>query len=147
MMATCKRANRVSQIVGRKSRVANCKAGFTLLEVVIALAIVAGALVVILHSHFLSVNLANRAIGISLASLLAQEKMEEVIREGFPEKGEDEGVFEEHPDFHWRSVVSEAEFFEKETDDLRRVTVTISWFDGRDEQELEVVSYLFGKDR
>lgn len=119
------------------------RSGFTLLEVVIALAIVAGALVVILHSHFLSVNLANRATGISLATLLAQEKMEKIMGGEFPEKGEDKGVFKEYPDFHWRSVVSEAELFGEEIDDLRKVTVTIFWFDGRDKQTLEVVSYLF----
>ena len=113
----------------------------------IALAIMAGSLVVILHSHFLSVNLANRAQGISLAGLLAQEKMEEIIREGFPEEGEEEGYFQEHPDFHWRRTVSAAELFEKEIEGLRRIAVTISWFDGRDEQELEVVSYLFGRGR
>lgn len=121
--------------------------GFTLLEVMIALAIMAGSLVVILHSHLLSVNLANRAQGISLAGLLAQEKMEEIIGEGFPEEGEEEGYFQERPHFRWRRAVSEAELFEKRVEDLRRVAVTISWFDGRDEQELEVVSYLFGRGR
>lgn len=121
--------------------------GFTLLEVMIALAIIAGSLVVILHSHLLGVNLANRAQGISLAGLLAQEKMEGIIKEGFPEEGEEEGIFEEHPHFRWRQTVSEAELFEKEIEGLRRIAVTISWFDGRDEQELEVVSYLFGRGR
>ncbi|MCD5390668.1 type II secretion system minor pseudopilin GspI [candidate division NPL-UPA2 bacterium] len=119
------------------------KTGFTLLEVMIALAIIAGALVVILHSHILGVNLANRVKGTSLASLLAQKRMEEIKMEGFPEEGEEEGDFEEHPGFRWRSVVSNAEVFEEEVEELRKVTVIISWFDGRDELELEVVSYLF----
>ncbi len=128
-------------------KVRSRKSGFTLLEVMIALAIIAGSLVVILQSHFLSVNLANRAQGISLAGLLAQEKMEGLIKEGFPREGEEEGTFEEHPHFRWRRAVSEAELFEKGIEELRRIVVTISWFDGRDEQELEVVSYLFGRDQ
>jgi general secretion pathway protein I len=123
------------------------KGGFTLLEVMVALAIIAGSLVVILHSHFLSVNLANRAIGESLASLLAKEKMEETVKEGFPEEGEEEGVFKEHSHFRWRRTVEQAELFEKEIDGLRRIVVTIFWFDGRDEHEFEVVNYLFGRDR
>jgi general secretion pathway protein I len=123
------------------------RGGFTLLEVMIALAIIAGSLVVILHSHFLSVNLANRATGESLASLLAKEKMEEITREGFPEKAIEEGVFEEHPHFRWRQMVEQAKFFEKDIEELRRITVVISWFDGRNEQELSVVSYFFGKDQ
>lgn len=122
------------------------RAGFTLLEVMIALAIMAGALVVILHSHLLSVNLANRALGVSLAGLLAQEKMEGIIKEGFPEEGEEEGDFEKHPHFRWRRTVERAELFEEEREELRRVVVTISWFDGINEQEFEVVSYLFGRD-
>jgi prepilin-type N-terminal cleavage/methylation domain-containing protein len=121
--------------------------GFTLLEVMIALVIIAGSLVVILHSHFLSVNLANRAIGESIASLLAQEKMEKIMREEFPVVAEEEGVFEEHPHFRWRQTVEQAEIFEKNIEELRRITVVISWFDGRDEQEFEVVGYLFGKNQ
>lgn len=120
------------------------KNGFTLLEVMIALAIIAGALVVILHGHLLSVNLANRAQGISRAGLLAQEKMEGIIKEeGFPEEGEEEGGFEKHPHFRWRRVVEKAELFGEEIEELRRVAITIFWFDGIDEGELEIVSYLF----
>ena len=123
------------------------KSGFTLLEVMIALAIIAGALVVILHCHLIGVNLANRVKGISLASLLAQEKMEEIEMELALEEGEEEGDFEEYPGFQWRVVVSRAELFEEEIEVLKKATVTVCWFDGRDGQELEVVSYLLGSDR
>lgn len=123
------------------------KTGFTLLEVMVALAIIAGALVVILHCHLLGVNLANRVKGTSLASLLAQEKMEEIEMEEILEEGDkvrDEGgLFEEYPGFRWQVVVNQAELFEEEIEELKKVAVTVSWFDGRDEQELEVVSYLF----
>jgi len=100
----------------------------------IAIAIIAIALVVILHSYGLGVSMANESQDFSLSTLLAQGKMAEIELEGFPEIGEEEGDFEEdYPDFTWKESVIETPI-----EDLRKVTLAISW----DEKSLEVVTYL-----
>ncbi len=110
------------------------KKGFTLIEVMIAIAIIAVALVVILHSYGLGVSMANVSQDFSLATLLAQGKMAEIELEGFPEVGGEEGDFgEEYPRFTWRKRVTETPI-----EDLRKVTLTVSW----DEKNLEVITYL-----
>jgi len=108
--------------------------GFTLIEVMIAITIIAIALVVILHSYGLGVSMANESQDFSLATLLAQRKMAEIELEGFPKVGGEEGDFgEAYPGFTWRETVIETPI-----EDLRKVTLTISW----DEKNLEVATYL-----
>lgn len=74
--------------------------GFTLLEVMIALAILGMSLTIISHSQQNSVRAANRAKWMSVAAMLARYKMSEVedqlYEEGFTEfTEEDSGDFEE----------------------------------------------------
>ncbi|MGH7892030.1 MAG: hypothetical protein ACREN0_07150, partial [Thermodesulfobacteriota bacterium] len=45
--------------------------------------------------------LASQSKNITIASFLAQRKLGEVEIEGFPEIGNQEGVFEEQPEFGW----------------------------------------------
>jgi general secretion pathway protein I len=92
--------------------------GFTLLEVMIALAILAGALLTV--SEIVGSSLRNhvRARQLEVATLLARAKMVELETEfertGFRESDEaEEGTFEEegHPEVRWRAeaIVPEAD--------------------------------------
>lgn len=89
------------------------RGGFTLLEVMVALAILAGAVLAI--SEIVSGGLRNhvRARELEVATLLARAKMAEIEdrfeTEGFRADGEtDEGTFEEegHPEVRWRLEVA-----------------------------------------
>jgi type II secretion system protein I len=82
-------------------------AGFTLLEVVVALAIVAIALVPLLRLHLLSLDATVRAQDLTTAVLLAQGRMAAIG--AFPETGEEDGTFEdpELTRFRWHTVVTE----------------------------------------
>ena len=76
------------------------RAGFTLLEVIIALGILAGALVVLVDNQAMAVLATQEADRLTLATNLAQEKMMEVQiileREGFGEQDiEEDGDFED----------------------------------------------------
>lgn len=88
--------------------------GFTLLEAMVALLILAGSLTVLMQVQASSLSKAAKARSVSIAALLARSKMidieQEIFDEGFSqgeqvEKGdfEDEG----YPDIQWQSRIVE----------------------------------------
>jgi general secretion pathway protein I len=90
--------------------------GFTLIEVAIALAILAVVLVSLLEVQATSLNNASRARGLTIATILARSKMIDIEKKLFDEGfivGEDteEGDFEEegHKDYTWKYRVVEVE--------------------------------------
>ncbi len=104
--------------------------GFTLLEIMIAVAILAGALMVLVHAQATAVLMTTETEKLLVATMLAKEKMAEVQlmmeSEGFGEQDiEDEGDFEDfgdmdgldlnldvddaYEDFQWAYTVREIE--------------------------------------
>ena len=120
-------------------------AGFTLLEVLVAVAVVAIALVTLLRLHLLSLDATIRAQDLTTAVLLAQGKLASMGT--FPETGEEEGTFEE-PElakYRWQTQVSEQTFPAAggETEvQVRRVAVTIRWRDGQQERHYTLQTYV-----
>ncbi len=85
--------------------------GFTLLEVMIAVAIIAIALTTLLGSQSQSVSMANEAKFNTMAALLAQSKMAEVELAGFENLESDQGDFGENfSGYHWQIKVSRVNF-------------------------------------
>jgi general secretion pathway protein I len=115
--------------------------GFTLLEVMIALAILALVGVAFLRAQASSVQLLDESGQISLATLLAREKMAELESLGFPEAGKTSGEGgEAFPGFRWEQVVSSTEI-----PILRQGLVRVLWKDGTRERNLELVAYFVQK--
>ncbi len=92
------------------------QSGATLLEVMVALAILATAYVALMETQSGSIRLSTYGKQISIASFLAQSKLEEIeeklLREGFPNMDEEEeDDFEElgYPGFKWRLVIRKVE--------------------------------------
>ncbi|MEA3414752.1 MAG: type II secretion system minor pseudopilin GspI [Thermodesulfobacteriota bacterium] len=84
--------------------------GFTLLEVMIAMAILAITLVVVFQSQSQSISMASRARFETTASLLAQSKMAEIEATDPEEIGPDSGDFgDDFPDYSWQVDVTETE--------------------------------------
>ena len=90
--------------------------GFTLLEVVIALAILGISLVVLLQAQASSLANAGRSRDLTIATILARSKMIDVekhlFHDGFQASTEEEdGDFHEegHPDVHYKWRISEVE--------------------------------------
>lgn len=90
--------------------------GFTLLEVVVALGILAVSLGVLLEAQVSSLASAGRARDLTVASLLARAKMVDIEQRLFDEgftlgDTEDEGDFtdEGHPEIKWKYKVMEVE--------------------------------------
>jgi general secretion pathway protein I len=82
--------------------------GFTLLEVMIALAIIAIALVAALGSQSQSVSLANEAKFTTTVTLLAQRKIAELEAKDPKDLISDGGDFgEDFPGYRWESVITD----------------------------------------
>jgi general secretion pathway protein I len=107
----------------------------------IALAILSLVAVAFLRTQAGSVRLADESNQISLATLLAQEKLAEVESAGFPEPGKISGTGDEtFPPLRWERIVSATEFLP-----LRKVLVRILWREGEKDRTLEMVTYLAQK--
>jgi general secretion pathway protein I len=105
-------------------------AGFTLLEVMVALAIIATALVAVLGMQSQSLSLASETKFTTTAIFLAQHKMAELEAQGPEELSDDSGHFgEDFPGYHWSLSVSDVTSVEPEnaSDYLRQLDLTVSW--------------------
>jgi len=76
----------------QSDRTDRARAGFTLLEVMIAMAILSLVAVAFLRAQASSVRLVDESVQISMATLLAKERMAELESRGFPEPGDNSGT-------------------------------------------------------
>ena len=119
--------------------------GFTLLEVLVAVAMVAIALVTFMGLHLRSLDATIRAQDLTTAVLLAQGKMATMGE--FPDTGEEQGKFE-GPDlerFQWATAVTEhtlgALSDGGQIVTVRRLEVTVSWADGQQTHHYTLEAY------
>lgn len=130
--------------------IASGRDGFTLLEVVVALAVVAIALVPLMRLHLLSLDATLQAQDLTTAVLLAQGQL--AALGAFPEEGEESGKYEE-PElnrFRWETVVTEHLIEGGVTGDagsvgqeiaVRHIMVTVRWADGQRERHYTLEEY------
>ncbi len=113
--------------------------GFTLLEVMIALAILSTALVILFSQQTISLDRKNEGRIIAKASLLAQELMSRLISQDPLLFGEEEGEIKgSTPPFRWRTKVEEADDIEG----LMRLTVVVMWKEGEKTYDVTYVTYV-----
>jgi type II secretion system protein I len=128
-----------------KDRRPYASGGFTLLEVLVALAIVALLLVPLLRLHLLSLDATIRAQDLTTAVLLAQGYM--AAMGDFPEPAEEEGTFEdpELAKYSWQTTVTEHNLDTtgqgSSSVKVRHIAVTIRWTDGRNERHYTLQTY------
>lgn len=104
--------------------------GFTLLEVMVAVAIIAIALTAVLGSQSQSVSLASEAKFSTVAAFLAQSKMAEIESAGPDDLTSDAGDFgEDYPDYRWETEVNDVTLAdsEKAGDYLKQIDLNVSW--------------------
>lgn len=83
------------------------QAGFTFLEVMIAVAVIAIAFVTLIGSQSQSVSIATESRTKVMASFLAQQKLAEFESTDFDELYSNEGDFDEaFSQFHWKTEVN-----------------------------------------
>jgi len=111
--------------------------GFTLLEVMVAMSIIAIALIALLASQSQSISIASEAKFSTTAALLAQSKMAEIETRTEDELIYDSGDFgDDFPDYSWEMEVQDVVFTDEEefTDYLKQVDLTIYWGEGKQYQ-------------
>jgi general secretion pathway protein I len=118
--------------------------GFTLLEVLVAVAIVAIALVTFMGLHLRSLDATIRAQDLTTAVLLAQAKMATMGE--FPDPGEEQGKFEgpELARFQWSTAVTEHTLDAVDggqSVNVRRLEVTVFWADGQQTRRYALEAY------
>lgn len=128
------------------------ESGFTLLEVMLAVALLAIALPVLLGLRNFDIDLHHRARELTTATLLAQEKLLETELAGLYPIGETTGEFRTPPfgtlmvahtsdrpaGYRWKQTIAPTPL-----ELIREVRVTISWPRGKTEETVEVSTYVF----
>jgi general secretion pathway protein I len=108
--------------------------GFTLLEVMVAMAIMAITLMAVLDSQSASISRVSEAKFSTSAPFLAQKKMAEIEIMKAEELGSDSGDFgNDYPGYAWELSVQDASFDAPEnvTTHLKQLDLKVSW--GEDE--------------
>lgn len=126
--------------------------GFTLLEVMIAMAILALALPILLGLRNWDLDLHARAGDITAATMLAQEKLVEAELSPIFPIGETSGDFQNPPPgyqvlgdianradkYRWKRIVTTTPL-----NAVREVKIQIIWQQGNQDETLEVSTYVF----
>ena len=103
--------------------------GFTLLEIMVALSIIAIVLVSVYKMHAQTVSMNNEVRFYATAPMLAQIKMAEIESESLEDLGDDSGDFgDEFPDYRWNIVIDDVEStaLENIAKDLKKIDLLIS---------------------
>jgi general secretion pathway protein I len=122
--------NRVSRIEYRVSSIARRATGFTLLEVMVAMAIMAIVLVSVyrMHAQTLAMNTANRFY--TQAPMLAQGKLAQLATDSSKIIAGDSGdLGEKFPGYSWSVTVEEvsSEALGEVANDLKQIDLTVSY--------------------
>jgi type II secretion system protein I len=111
--------------------------GFTLIEVMVALTVVAFAFVGLLGLHNRNIALIARDQDLTRATLLARQFITEMeLIEQFPDVGASRGEFASAPGFYWEREVEETTL-----PTVRRVHMKVVW-DERYPNACEIVYYI-----
>lgn len=119
--------------------------GFTFLEVMVAVAILAITLTAVLRSQSQSISLASEAKFYTTVTLLAQDKMAEIEAKDLGTLRSESGDFgEDFPGYAWDVTVDNVslDYPENVSDHLRQVTLTLSWKES-DHYQYSLKTYRF----
>ena len=112
--------------------------GFTLLEVMVAVGLLAFAMVSILGIVGHNINIATRSTNYLIATSLADDMASRIDAEGLPLKSQRSGKFDDHPGFEWHIVVAPYNLPQFEAK-MNIVSILITWDDGEESYEINFV--------
>ena len=112
--------------------------GFTLLEVMVAVGLLAFAMVSILGIVGHNINIATRSTNYLIATSLADEIASRIDAEGLPSASQRSGEFNNHPGFKWHIVVVPYNLPQFEAK-MNIVSILITWDDGEESYEINFI--------
>ena len=118
-------------------------AGFTLLEIMAAVSIIAIVFVSVFKMHAQTVSMSGRVRFNAIAPLLAQGKLADYELKSKEDLSDDSGDFgENHPGYHWRVSISdvESDVLEDTAEGLKRIDVFVSY---AEENSFQLRTYRF----
>lgn len=115
--------------------------GFSLLEVLVAVAVLGTALVSLLSLHGQNIRTISYDLRLARATLLAQDLMTRTLAvQEFPDPTRTSGDFASDPDYRWELEVLRGPTRELE-DQLREIRVRVFW-DERDPDAVRLATYV-----
>lgn len=119
------------------------RSGFTLLELLVAVAVLGASFTILLGAHAAALKQEARARRLMTATLLAREVLTRTEVEGLPELGADSGDFgDEFPGYTWQRQVESTEFPE-----VRLVRITVRWPEGTGTRATELLYFAAGEEQ
>lgn len=129
-------SRRVTSISARAERSAD-PAGFTLIEVMVAITIIAFAFVGLLGLHNRNLKMIGDDQNLTQATLLARRVITEMeVIEQWPDTGTSRGEFAEAPGFFWEREVEDTDLT-----NVRRVVLRVFW-DERNPNAVELLYFI-----
>lgn len=119
--------------------------GFTLLEVIVALAILAAGLLGLIELLSGSLRLSGSARDSTAASMYASQRLEEALLAPRPAEGEESGLFGER--YRWTARTTFLPEEEGRPFQPVRVQVTIRWDEGERERSVSVAATRWDRKR
>ncbi len=132
--------NPLNNLISLFRRSADDKNGFTLIEIVVTLAILSLALPTLLRTFTEAAKGQALAENRTTALYLLKFRMAAIEAEGYPDIGEEDGEFGEDSRFRWHSEVQDVE--SDEIEGLRLVAVTVTWQERGRERIVSTSTYL-----
>jgi general secretion pathway protein I len=110
--------------------------GFTLLEVIVAMALFAAGIVVVFRLYSGALRLAAGSRDASASSIYARQRMEEALLVPDPVEGVERGTFGDR--YRWEVTTSVVPQEEEKPYDEIHIRVAVSWLDGSDERAVDL---------
>lgn len=132
------------QIVHRNARFPQ---GFTLIEIMVAISIIAIVLVSVYKLHAQTISMNSEARFYSTAPMLAQKKMAEIESKSRKDLSDDSGDFgDEFPDYKWNVAIDDVtvKALGNVAEDLKRIDIIVSF--NNDEYTYDLRAYKLFKE-
>ena len=132
----------------KKKEIKRGEKGFTLMEVLVAMAVLSLSLTIVLQVFASSLRAKETANRLTTASFLAQEKIEEIFMGGFPEIATAGGDFgKDYPRFGWEKRVSAVDPFagenpEEREDIVRKIELEINWPGKKGKEKIKLTTFM-----